>query len=157
MRRKPHTSGQVAPVASALPAVRLGRIVRWDGERGPLVDYDGNPGGPLVARATVPLDAASARAAAQARRPVLLVFEDGDPSLPIIVGLVEPAPGARLLEEVLAQPQPEADARVDGRRVVLEGEEEVVLRCGKVVVRGADVLQVSSGLHRIKGGAVEIN
>jgi len=59
------------------------------------------------------------------------------------------------------------DAAVDGERVVLTGRREVVLRCGKasialsadgrVVIKGANLLATSSGLHRIRGGAVQIN
>jgi hypothetical protein len=56
---------------------------------------------------------------------------------------------------------------LDGERLLLEAEREIVLQCGKasitltregkVVIRGADLLEASTGRHRIKGGTVEIN
>ncbi len=56
---------------------------------------------------------------------------------------------------------------VDGKRVVLEGQEEVVLKCGessitltrngKVVIRGKYLLSRSSGVNRILGGSVQVN
>jgi hypothetical protein len=58
-------------------------------------------------------------------------------------------------------------ARVDGRRVCIEGADEIVLRCGKasitlrrngkVVIEGTYVESRSSGIQRIKGAAVKIN
>ena len=60
-----------------------------------------------------------------------------------------------------------AEARVDGKKVTLSGEEEVTLKCGKasitltaagkVLIKGEYVLSRSSGVNRIKGGAVQIN
>lgn len=59
------------------------------------------------------------------------------------------------------------EARVDGKRLVLEAENEIVLRCGaasitltrdgKILVRGTYVETHSRGVNRIKGGAVRIN
>jgi len=56
---------------------------------------------------------------------------------------------------------------VDGKRVVLEGDQEVVLRCGdasitlrrdgKIVLRGAYIETTATGLNRIRGGSVKIN
>ena len=60
-----------------------------------------------------------------------------------------------------------AVAVVDGKRVVLEGEDEVALRCGaasitlrrngKIVIRGSYVESYAAGTNRIKGGSVRIN
>ncbi len=56
---------------------------------------------------------------------------------------------------------------VDGRRVLIEGQDEIVFQCGKasvtlrrngkVVIRGTHVETVSDGTNRIKGGQVRIN
>jgi hypothetical protein len=72
-----------------------------------------------------------------------------------VVGLLAPAPGTIV------------DATVDGWRVVLDAQEEVVLRCreasitlrrnGRVVIRGTYVETRSRGVNRIKGGSVQIN
>jgi hypothetical protein len=65
------------------------------------------------------------------------------------------------------EPEPVLEAMVDGRRVVLQADEEVVLRCGessitlkrngRVVIKGAYVETASRGVNRIKGGSVKIN
>lgn len=88
---------------------------------------------------------------------VLVVFDDGQPERPVIVGLLAPS-------EPVADPM---EVQVDGRRVVLTGEDEIELRCGKasivlrrngrVVLRGAYVETHSEGVNRIKGGTVSIN
>lgn len=155
----PKADGQVvefaAPAASqALPAVCIGRVVAFDAERGPLVDFPGNPGGPAPARLLVALDRPTLCSAAESQRSCALLFERGDPRLPLIVGLVE-------------APAPARSATIDGKRVVLTGEEEIELRCGeasislkkngKLVIRGAYVETRARGTNRIKGGSVQIN
>ncbi len=137
------------------------------------MDFEGNPAGPLAARSVVALDDAAIRDALTNRQPAVLLFENGDPRLPIVVGLVPPDPGAVLLGTLLhskaaapASVKP-TEARVDGKRVVLEGEQEIVLRCGeasitlrrdgKVVLRGAYIETTATGLNRIRGGSVKIN
>ena len=153
-------------------AHRVGWIAGVDAGR-LLVDFPGNGRGPLPARATVALDPEAALAAAAGSREALLVFEDGDPARPIVVGLLQPAlptmidlvlDGEPAAEKAPEDPQ---TAVIDGKRVVLEGEDEVVLRCGeasitlrrngKVVIRGAYVESHAAGTNRIKGGSVRIN
>jgi uncharacterized protein (DUF2345 family) len=87
----------------------------------------------------------------------------------VVIGLVEETTGGALLGELLTKPAAAApvEARLDGKRVVLEGKDEVVLRCGeasitlrrdgKVLVRGAYIETQAKGVNRIKGGAVKIN
>jgi hypothetical protein len=122
-----------------------------------LVDYPNNPHGPLRARATLPLDGVreAHAAAAHGGGAVLLVFEQERSDQPVIVGLLDPTP--RKPTEVL----------VDGKRVVLDGQDEVVLRCGessitlrrngRVVIRGTYVETRAQGVNRIRGGSVQIN
>jgi hypothetical protein len=147
-----------AAAAPALPAVTLGWLVQRGPESepggGPLVDFPGNPRGPSPARLLVALTEPALQAAAAARQPVALVFERGDPALPLITGLVQ-------------SPTAATEARVDGKRVVITGEDEVELRCGeasitlsksgKLVIRGAYVETRAKGTNRIKGGSVQIN
>ncbi|WP_224368420.1 DUF6484 domain-containing protein [Hyalangium versicolor] len=139
--------------APALPAAILGWITDYDSKQGAIVDFPGNPAGPVPARLLIDTGARALRSAAASRCPVALLFENGDPSLPLLVGLV--------------WPQGEREAQVDGERIILTGEKEIELRCGdasislsrngKIVIRGAYVETRAKGTNRIKGGAVQIN
>ncbi len=58
-------------------------------------------------------------------------------------------------------------AEVDGRSVVLEGKDELVLRCGeasitlrrngRIVIQGVQVETRAAGSNKIRGGSVQIN
>jgi hypothetical protein len=155
-------------VAAGAP-VKVGCLAPGSKPGAVVVEFEGN--GPLAARSVVALDDVAIRDALMTRQPVVLLFENGDTNLPIIVGLVPPDPGAVLLGSLLHAPAAAlakpTEARVDGKRVVLEGAEEVVLRCGdasitlrrdgKLVLRGAYIETTATGLNRIRGGSVKIN
>lgn len=159
----------VAPGAS----VRVGSLAPGCKANALLVEFEGNAAGPVPARSLVALDEPTIGQALRSRQPVVLLFENEDPRLPIIVGLLPAAPGAALLSSLLQAPTSagaparRTEARVDGKRVVIEGEHEVVLRCGeasitlrrdgKVVLRGAYIETTAKGLNRIRGGSVKIN
>lgn len=144
---------------------RVGTLVGWSDGEGPLVDHPSNPHGPIAARTTVPLDASTAEAAVDRGQEVLLVFEAERSDRPIIIGLLR-EPLARLERSERRAPA-QIEAVVDGRRVVFDAEDEIVLRCGdasitlrrngRIVVRGAYVETRSKGVNRIKGGVVRIN
>jgi hypothetical protein len=144
-----------------------GLLVGFD-ERGLLVDYPDNPHGPLVATTTVPRGALEPTSAASARPGVLLVFEGEKSDRPVVVGVMhavahEPPTAAR--DD--GSPSPRIEALLDGRRVVLDANDEIVLRCGeasitlrrngRVVIRGTYVETRSRGVNRVKGGSVQIN
>lgn len=140
--------------SSAGGQVCLGLVVSWD-ERGPLVDFEGNTRGPLLARITGPRPDSSVRGTAGQEVVLLIDPRPGRP--PVLLGFLRP---------LTAAPS-ELEARVDGKRVELEGQDEIVLRCGeasitlrrngRVVIRGAQVETRAKGLNRIKGGTVAIN
>lgn len=105
---------------------------------------------------------------------VVLLFEEGDPGRPLIIGLVQEPSETPLLDMVLEaagededNEAPPREVLVDGRRVVLAGDDEVVLRCGKasitlrrngkIVIRGTYVISRAMGTNRIRGGSVQIN
>jgi hypothetical protein len=110
----------------------------------------------------VPLDPSPADARARAPE-VLLVFEEERSDRPVVVGWLDPPPAARE-EGTSTRP---AEARVDGRRVVLEANDEIVLKCGeasitlrrngRIVIRGVYVETRARGVNRVKGGSVAIN
>lgn len=150
---------------AALPEVVVGRMVGIDDSGVPMVDYPGNPTGvPLGAMCTARFDRGSVG------RSAALLFADGDPARPLIVGLIH----SPLDESVKVTEQdhqgaglPNLDIQADGGRVVLAADKEIVLKCGeasitltragKILLRGAYLLSRSSGVNRIKGGTVHIN
>ncbi len=150
-------------------APRVGWIAPGSSSGKLLVDWPGNPSGPVAARSVVPLGDAALAQAARERRPVVLLFEKGDARLPLLVGLVQSS--TPLLDAILgsaASPKPaEAAQSRDGKRRLIEAGDELVLECGKasitmrrngkIVIRGAYVETRASGTNRIKGGAVKIN
>jgi hypothetical protein len=158
-------------VAAGAP-VKVGCLAPGSKPGALVVDFKGNAAGPLAARSIAVPSEAAIREGVLSRQQVVLLFENGDPRLPIIIGLLPPEPGAVLLGTLLQAPAAPApaqptEARVDGKRVVLEGSEEVVLRCGdasvtlhrdgKLVLRGAYIETTAKGLNRIRGGSVKIN
>jgi hypothetical protein len=97
---------------------------------------------------------------------VLIAFEENDLHQPVVIDVIhdriEPSQSSittdrKGLEEV----------KIDGETVTFEAKKEIVLRCGKasvtltkagkVLIRGAYLLNRSSGVNRIKGGSVQIN
>jgi len=135
------------------------------------VGYAGNPHGPLPARTTLVLSGDVLTRAVAARQGALLVFENGDATLPILIGLIQTAAATAFGELLEAARTPASDAppqaRLEGERVVVRAQREIAFECGdaaltlrrdgKVLIRGAYVETYSKGINRIKGGAVKIN
>jgi hypothetical protein len=144
--------------ARPIDGVRVGTLVGFaDDGATPLVTFANQPTTAAVpARATLDLRAS------HIGRGAVLVFEDGDPLRPIVLGCLHAA-GAESL--AAAEAQVEVDA--DGQRLIVSAKERIVLRCGKasltltkdgkVIVQGAYVSNQSSGVLRLKGGSVQIN
>jgi hypothetical protein len=122
---------------------------------------------PVVARLLAGLDDVALERAAAERAEAVLLFEDGDSTRPLLVGLLRSS--APFLDALLAGPLPEAGrvARIDGKRVAIEAKEEVVLQCGKasltlrrdgrVLLRGVNVITQADRVHKIRGGKVQVN
>ena len=143
----------VSPISSATPGasgrVMLGTLTHVEGPGRGQVDVQGAS---MTARTTLALEAKHVGSQ------VTLLLSEDEPRWPVILGVVLPAD---------APETPPMEARLDGKRVRLEAKTELVLRCGrasltltrdgKVVLRGAEVLQTSTGTHRIQGASVRIN
>lgn len=152
---------QRAQEASMPEGATLGWVVRADDE-GIWVDSEDNDAGPVLALSVVAIDRAELEAAIADRREAVLMAVAGSTS-PVLLGLRQPSP---VIEGNLDASEG-ATAFVDGKRVRLEGQDEIVLRCGKssitmrrngrVVIRGVQVESRATGRNRIKGGAVLIN
>lgn len=167
----------VSQPALAPGEIILGQLKELDNQGNPLVDYDCNPDDVLqIAVSTLPITRQ------QLGRQVALLFASGDLRRPVIMGFIH-NPLDDLLEHFLppenSAPKASAEERiseddilpdvvkVDGRRVVIEGQEEITLKCGessitltkagKIVIRGKYLLSRASGVNRILGGSVQVN
>jgi hypothetical protein len=115
-----------------------------------------------IGSAAVPARSVVDLHAAHIGRPVVLMFEDADPTRPIVVGVLQ---GEHQVPEGAAPGQVEVES--DGERVIVSAKNELVLRCGKasitltrdgkVLLRGTALSTHASGVNRIKGGSVQIN
>lgn len=133
----------------------VGELIGIDPEgRIPLVLYPGQPGTAAVtARSIVGLHPG------HIGRQVVLMLDESADSAPIIMGL--------LREDDTSSQAVTVGIEVDGDRVFVSGERQIVLRCGKasitltregkVLIYGTYLSCHSSGVNRIKGGSVEIN
>ena len=152
---KPRQAVVTTPLVSG--GAVIGRLHGFDISDRPLV-------GSLAA---LPGQVATARTCVALRREMLesevvVVYENGDPTLPIIVGILQ-KPTPRSEDSVRRPPIVTADEE----RYVISAEREIVLRCGdasitltragKVILKGRYVLSRSSGYNKIKGAAIDIN
>jgi hypothetical protein len=123
----------------------------------PLVRFPGQPGvAAIAAQSTIDLHGP------HIGERVVLMFEQGDATRPIVLGLLRGAAGWPL-----ANAPAQVDVDADGQRMIVSAKEQLVLRCGKasitltkagkVLVEGSYVLSRSTGVNRIKGGSVQLN
>jgi len=148
-----------APSVRGSPnAIIIGTLIAFRDEGlTPLVLFPGQPGMAAVAAAAV-LDLHGAHIGKQ----VVLMFENGDPARPVIMGL---------LRRAEPRPLPEQPGHVevdsDGERLLVSAKEQLVLKCGgasitltkagKVIVQGTYISHHASGVIRIKGGSIQLN
>jgi hypothetical protein len=175
---------EVSAVNIASGEVLIGSLSAFDDQGKPLVSH------PLISNAR-PIPAITTQGLSHQHlgRQVALMFVNGQLNQPIIVGLIH-SPLYALLENmtvattpaenvdadvvVFESPLPETEKpdlsqtlRVDGKRVVIEGQEEITLSCGeasitltkagKILIRGTYLQSRSSGVNRILGGSVQVN
>ena len=150
------TEAQLHPASA-----QLATIVALTDE-GPQVQLE--PGVPSVAaRLAVPVTRERIDAAIADCQQTVVFFENGDRNRPIIVGFIEAGP----TPAQPAESRPVIEADVDGKRVRVTAQDEIVLQCGgasvtlrrngRVIIRGTYVETRSDGTNRIKGGQVQIN
>jgi hypothetical protein len=138
-----------------LDGVVIGVLVGLNEKRQPLVAFPGNPRiDNTIAKSTIQFNEQ------EIGYQVALLFENGDPLLPMVIGRIQNPESART-------GLPTMSADVDGERLTFSAKHEIVLKCGKasitltrsgkVILRGNYLLSRSSGVNRIKGGSVQIN
>ncbi|MFZ1389921.1 MAG: DUF6484 domain-containing protein [Thiolinea sp.] len=143
------------PKAIRLDGVVIGILVGLDEHQQPLIVFPANPQETAIpARATTPLHSDDLG------KEVALLFENGDPALPLIIGRIQ-KPHTTL------PIKPPIDIQLDEEHLVLSAEQSITLKCGKasitltkagkILLRGTYLLSRSSGVNRIKGGSVQLN
>ncbi len=143
-----------------IAGVRRGRVVALDEAGKVFVSVEGI-GSAVAALLGTKIDERTLRTALDTRQDVFMLFEDGDPARPVIVGIAQGTAVAQAVSPLLV----EADA--DGRRVKVVAKDELVFQCGKasitirrngkVIVRGTDIETRAEGTNRVRGGQVRIN
>lgn len=153
-----HTSPPQPAKLEPIYGVVIGELVAISQDsRQPLVMFPGQPDtAAQPARSVVDLHGAHIGKA------VTLMFENGDPTRPIITGILREHTGWPL-EEKPAQ----VEVDLDGERMLVSAKEQLVLRCGKasitltkagkVLIEGSYLLSKSTGVNRVKGGSVQLN
>ena len=113
------------PPSAAFTNVVIGELIAMTDEgRTPLVLFPNQPGtAALKARTVIDLHGP------HIGNKVVLMFESGDPTKPIIMGLLREGEGWPLNEH---PGQVEIDA--DGERMIVSAKSEIVLRCGKASI-----------------------
>ncbi len=167
---------------NTIPAgeVVIGVFIGVDTNGSPLVKYDeSSSSDAVVAITTLPIDPINVG------RQVALMFVNGEADQPIIIGYIR-SQLIDMLDAMEVAPVTSMDdfkrkdkdmenaalagaehAVIDGKKVVINGDEEIILKCGdssitltkagKIVIRGKYILNRSSGVNRILGGSVEVN
>ena len=148
--------------------IRVGEISDIDKDGRAYVDFAGNPQGPVQAYFTHSLKTQMGKPDQLIGQKVLLIFDKDELDYPVIVDTLHSKVDMQSKSESLPMDANAVDEiTVDGKRVIITAEEEIMLKCGKssihltksgkVIIRGAYLLNRSSGVNRIKGGSVQIN
>ncbi|RWG88434.1 DUF6484 domain-containing protein [Mesorhizobium sp.] len=122
------------------------------GENAPLVVFPGNP-----RETATPARSLAELTSEMIGGEVALLFQDGDPGRPLIVGrIVDPGPRSSAPQIIR-----------DGEQVRISANERIELRCGKatfimekdghITIRGTYLTSHASAANRIRGGSVNLN
>ncbi len=145
--------------------VITGRIVSSN-QGNLLVDYSGNPSGPVKARITSSVKKQLENHTDLKNAEVLLAVDADNGSSPIIIDTL-----FSYIDEVADQASVELSdtpetIKVDGKKVLIEGKDEIVLRCGeskiimkenKIVIHSKNIKTHATKNNKIKGGLIKIN
>lgn len=176
-----HLDSEVEQQDSEAPALPQGELLV-----GTLVEFDPS-GSPRVRVAwegnwhTLAATPAVSVNAQHLGRQAVLMLAGGHIQAPVLLGFVYSPLDSALEQALGATPgndeeseldakrpiQEPVEAEVDGDRTVIDGNRQVVLRCGeasitltragKIILRGKHLVSRSSGVNRIMGGSIQMN
>lgn len=151
-------SKRLSPSPKSISTLAVGKLRGLRGTSVAIISCDGMPTTPLR-RARV----ATTLGQGDIGRDVVICFENGDSRQPLVIGVL----GSWSPEESARAAPPARDLVLDGERLLLTAQQEIILTCGKssliltragkVIIRGTYLSSRSSGVHRVKGGSVQIN
>ena len=146
--------------------IEIGHLLSLDSDGRPLVSFEGSPSKgavALVATPEVPPDVD-----VRQRPKVLLTFENTDRRQPIIIGFVRETfvrSGAGQAVALIAEDT--RTIQLNGKAVIFQADEEIVLRCGfgsliiradgQIVIKGKKLVSRASETNKIRGASVQIN
>jgi len=157
---------QIHAGSDLLGTARVGSIVRISDDGHVYVEFEGS-GGEVGARLAIP-DTTPSSPAELCGSNVLLVFDGGNASRPIIVGFVRDSlrtgidPGKIPESANGIVPQ-----KIHATSVLIEGDREIVLQCGRgsislsadgrIVIKGTRLTSRASETNKVRGAVVLIN
>ena len=163
--RSPLVETMDVATESSIDGVRTGRLAGRTHDGQPLVDFEGSRNRPTIAR--IGMDA-HRLAAAETETEVVLVFDNGDPRRPIVIGLLERPPlDAGIVASGVVQRDRHETVRIDGKTVALSAKDKLELTCGKssitlysdgrVIVKGTRLVSRATESNKIKGATIALN
>lgn len=172
------TAAELKQNSAIVPGeIVLGTVIEINTSGQAVVNFPGNTGmADIPALSTIPVSQKLCG------KQVALLFNEGKMSQPVIMGIIH-NPLTEILENFeLSAADSGHDSTteseqqkiissnklsIDGKRIVLEGTEEIMLKCGdasitltksgKIMIRGKYLLNRSTGVNRILGGSVQVN
>ena len=155
-------------LASGLCAICIGRIVEITDDRRVLVDFPENRCGRPIEARFVSLGSSPVESFQGA--PVLMLFEDANPSLPIILGPIldrMPSSGQSGRPKTAGRRVISEQSTTERSIAVVEATHELLLRCGdssvtmkrdgKIVLKGRTIVSRASRTNKIRGSSIAIN
>lgn len=149
------------------PIILVGKIIKITEDGIPFVQFEGSPNTGVMARVGVPthefgpIDQIT-------NLPVLILLQDNDPQKAIITGVIrdkifdDPS-----LLNTISHENTTQSLTINGKSLLLEGENEIVLRCGlgsitlrangQITLKGTKLLSRASESNKVRGASVFIN
>lgn len=142
----------MSKIKSTIDGVVIGVFLGFGEEGAPLVVFAGNPEETALAARSL-----SELSSDMVGKEVALLFQEGDPRKPLIIG--------RIVEPAQAAPPPHIVR--DGDCVRIMADTRLELRCGDariildadgdITIRGGRLVSHASGANIIRGGSINLN